>query len=78
MSGRIRSSNTSRRTAWKRREFQRGALGEEAERLDQVSQGLLEVSMSDVKSAGTLDSLIFGVYLPYFFADAAEVDKGTL
>ncbi|MVA98024.1 C4-dicarboxylate ABC transporter substrate-binding protein [Nitratireductor sp. CAU 1489] len=56
-------------------EFQRGALGEEAERLDQVSQGLLEVSMSDVKSAGTLDTLIYGVYLPYFFDDLGEVDK---
>ncbi|MEQ8298133.1 MAG: TRAP transporter substrate-binding protein [Nitratireductor sp.] len=56
-------------------EFQRGALGEEAERLDQVSQGLLEVSMSDVKSAGTLDTLIYGVYLPYFFDDLGEVDE---
>lgn len=56
-------------------EFQRGALGEEAERLDQVSQGLLEVSMSDVKSAGTLDTLIYGVYLPYFFDGLGEVDK---
>ncbi len=56
-------------------EFQRGALGEESERLDQVSQGLLEVSMSDVKSAGSLNSLVFGVYLPYFFDDLAQVDK---
>jgi len=59
----------------KAEEFQRGALGGEAERLDQVSQGLLEVSMSDVKSAGSLDSLIFGVYLPYFFDNTAQVDK---
>lgn len=56
-------------------EFERGALGGEAERLDQVAQGLLEVSMSDVKSAGTLDGTIFGLFMPYFFADAAEVDK---
>lgn len=55
-------------------EFERGALGDEAERLDQVSQGLLEVSMSDVKSAGTLDGTIFGLFLPYFFKNAVEVD----
>lgn len=56
-------------------EYERGALGGEAEKLDQVSQGLLEVSMSDVKSAGTLDGTIFGVFLPYFFKDSAQVDK---
>lgn len=56
-------------------EYERGSLGGEAEKLDQVSQGLLEVSMSDVKSAGTLDGTIFGVYLPYFFEDFKEVDK---
>lgn len=56
-------------------EFERGALGGEAEKLDQVSQGLLEVSMSDVKSAGTLDGTIFGLFLPYFFKDAAQIDK---
>lgn len=55
--------------------FKRGALGGEAERLDQVRQGLLEVSNSDVKSAGTLDSLAFGAYLPYLFSDAAHFDK---
>ncbi len=50
-------------------EYQRGALGEERERLDQVSQGLIEVSMSDIRSAGSLDSFIFGVYLPFLFED---------
>lgn len=57
------------------KEYERGALGEEAERLDQVSQGLLEVSMSDVKSAGKVDKLIFGAYLPYLFEDAAHLDR---
>ncbi len=56
-------------------EFPRNSLGEEAERLDQISQGLLEVSMSDAKSAGTLDSTIFGAMMPYFFADSVELDK---
>lgn len=57
------------------KEYERGALGEEAERLDQVSQGLLEVSMSDLKSAGKVDKLIFGVYLPYLFEDSAHLDR---
>lgn len=56
-------------------EYERGALGGEAERLDQVSQGLLEVSLSDVKSAAGLDGTVFGLFLPYFFKDAGEIDK---
>ena len=59
-------------------EFERGSLGNEAEKLDQVSQGLLEVSMSDIKSAGTLDGTVFGLYLPYFFEDAAQLDKALI
>lgn len=54
-------------------EFERGALGGEAEKLDQLSQGLLEVSMSDTKSAGQLDGTVFGLFLPYFFKDVDEV-----
>ena len=56
-------------------EFERGSLGNEAERLDQISQGLLEVSMSDIKSAGTLDGTVFGLYLPYFFEDHRQLVK---
>ncbi|MEY8839667.1 TRAP transporter substrate-binding protein [Cribrihabitans sp. XS_ASV171] len=55
-------------------EYERNSLGEEAERLDQVSQGLLEVSMSDAKSAGTLDGTIFGAMMPYFFEDLDQLD----
>lgn len=55
-------------------EFERNSLGEEAERLDQVSQGLLEVSMSDAKSAGALDTTINGSMMPYFFDDMAQLD----
>lgn len=54
-------------------EYERGALGGEAEKLDQVSLGLLEVSMSDVKSAGQLDGTVYGVMLPYFFRDVDEL-----
>lgn len=64
------------------KEYPRGALGEEAEKLDQTSQGLLEVNMADVKSAGKLDTLIYGVYLPYLFEDIGHldmaVDKGRI
>ncbi|MFZ1816232.1 MAG: TRAP transporter substrate-binding protein [Rhizobiaceae bacterium] len=56
-------------------EYERGALGDEAERLDQVSQGLLEVSLSDVKSAAGLDGTVFGLFLPYFFKDSGQIDK---
>ncbi|MES0864248.1 TRAP transporter substrate-binding protein [Ruegeria sp. SCPT10] len=59
-------------------EYERGALGEEAEKLDQVSQGLLEVSMSDLKSAGQLANITYGVYLPYLFANAAELDAALI
>ncbi len=55
-------------------EYERNSLGEEAERLDQVSQGLLEVSMSDAKSAGALDTTINGSMMPYFFDDMAQLD----
>lgn len=55
-------------------EYERNSLGEEAERLDQVSTGLLEVSMSDAKSAGQLDGTIFGAMMPFFFKDGDELD----
>ncbi|WP_333828308.1 TRAP transporter substrate-binding protein [Pararhodobacter sp.] len=55
-------------------EYERNSLGEEAERLDQVSQGLLEVSMSDAKSVGTLDSTIMGALMPYFFDGMEQLD----
>ncbi len=55
-------------------EFQRGALGGDAELFDQVSQGLLEVAMAPLNGIGTIDSLVFGLRLPYFFTDQAQVD----
>ncbi len=56
-------------------EFQRGALGGDDELFDQVSQGLLEVSMSPLNIVGSLDKLVYGLRLPYFFADMEEVDR---
>jgi TRAP-type C4-dicarboxylate transport system substrate-binding protein len=49
--------------------YPRDALGGEAEKLDQVSQGLLEISNSDLAKAGSLDQFIFGFYLPFLFED---------
>ena len=59
-------------------EFERGALGGEDERLDQVSQGLLEVSLSDVRAAGSLDGMIMAIRLPFFFEDMAQLDHAML
>lgn len=55
-------------------EFQRGALGGDDELMDQVSQGLLEVSMSPLNIVGSIDKTIYGLRLPYFFEDMAQVD----
>ncbi|MDU9004351.1 TRAP transporter substrate-binding protein [Sedimentitalea todarodis] len=56
-------------------EFQRGALGGDDELFDQVSQGLLEVSMSPLNIVGSIDKTIYGLRLPYFFTDMEEVDR---
>lgn len=56
-------------------EYQRGALGGDDEVFDQVSQGLLEVGMAPLNIVASIDPLIFGLRLPYFFADMEEVDR---
>ena len=57
------------------KEFPRDALGGEEEKLDQVSQGLLEVSMSDLAKAGQLDPTISGFHLPFMFDSIAHLDR---
>ncbi len=57
------------------KEFPRDALGAEEEKLDQVAQGLLEVSMSDVAKAAQLESSIFGFHLPYMFDSTTHMDR---
>jgi TRAP-type C4-dicarboxylate transport system substrate-binding protein len=57
------------------RELPRGSVGGEAEIFDQVSTGLLEVSLSDVKSVAKIDPFIYGVRLPYIFDDVGHMDK---
>lgn len=59
-------------------EFERDSLGDEAERLDQVSQGLLEVSMSDLNSAASIEPLANGLTLPYFFESSEQVDMAMM
>jgi TRAP-type C4-dicarboxylate transport system substrate-binding protein len=57
------------------KEFPRDALGAEEEKLDQVTQGLLEVSMSDLAKAGQLEPSIFGFHLPYMFDSMEHLDR---
>ena len=55
--------------------YPRDALGGEEEKLDQVTQGLLEVSCSDLAKAGQLDSTILGFNLPFMFDSLAHMDR---
>ena len=57
------------------REMPRGSVGNEAEKFDQVSTGLLEVSMSDVRAVAQVDPFIYGVRLPYVFDDISHMDR---
>jgi TRAP-type C4-dicarboxylate transport system substrate-binding protein len=52
-----------------------GALGSDAEVLDQVSQGLLEISCSPLGKAGQLDDTIWGFWVPYLFDDIEHIDR---
>ena len=56
-------------------EFQRGALGGDDEVFDQVTQGLVEVGMSPLGIVGSIDTLIYGLRLPYFFNGMGDVDR---
>lgn len=57
------------------REMPRGSIGNEAEKFDQISTGLLEVSLSDVRAVAQVDPFIYGVRLPYIFDDIAHMDR---
>lgn len=57
------------------RELPRGAIGNETEIFDQITTGLLEVSLSDVRSVAQVAPYIYGVRLPYLFDDAAHLDR---
>lgn len=57
------------------REMPRDSVGNEAEKFDQISTGLLEVSLSDVRAIAQIDPFVYGVRLPYIFDDAAHMDR---
>src|SRR5512143_1771387 len=57
------------------KEFPRDALGAEEEKLDQVAQGLLEVSMSDLAKAGQVEPSIFGFNLFFVFDSMEHLDR---
>ncbi|THD71651.1 TRAP transporter substrate-binding protein [Thalassobius vesicularis] len=56
-------------------EFERGALGGEAERLDQVQQGLLEISSSDTKGVAALAPVLTPMTLPFVFPGIEAMDR---
>lgn len=53
------------------------SIGGEAERLDQTSQGLLEVNMADLARAGQLDKTMFGFSSAYMFDSAEHLDRAA-
>ncbi|MDQ2091352.1 TRAP transporter substrate-binding protein [Marimonas arenosa] len=57
------------------REMPRGSVGNESEKFDQVSTGLLEVSLSDVRAIAQVEPFIYGVRLPYIFDDITHMDR---
>lgn len=57
------------------REMPRGSVGKETEKFDQISTGLLEISLSDVRAVAQVDPFIYGVRLPYIFDDIAHMDR---
>ncbi|MEO8858307.1 MAG: TRAP transporter substrate-binding protein [Burkholderiaceae bacterium] len=51
------------------------SIGGEAERLDQTTQGLLEVDLADLGRAAQLNKLTFGFNLAYLFDSLAHLDR---
>jgi len=67
--------NALKKAGMKVREMPRGSVGNEAEKFDQISTGLLEISLSDVRAVAQVDPFIYGVRLPYIFDDIAHMDR---
>jgi TRAP-type C4-dicarboxylate transport system substrate-binding protein len=51
------------------------SIGGESERLDQTTQGLLEVNMADLARAAQLNKLTFGFILPYLYESIVHLDR---
>lgn len=64
------------------REMPRGSVGNEAEKFDQITTGLLEISLSDIRSVAQVEPFVYGLRLPYLFDDSAHMqralDKGAI
>lgn len=67
--------NTLKEAGMEVREMPRGSVGNEAEKFDQVSTGLLEVSLSDVRAVAQVDEFVYGLRLPYMFKDSAHMQR---
>lgn len=57
------------------REMPRGSVGNEAEKFDQITTGLLEVSLSDIRSVAQVEPFVYGLRLPYLFDDATHLQR---
>lgn len=57
------------------KELPANSIGGEAERLDQTTQGLLEVNMADLARSAQLNKLSFGFGLPYLYDSLAHLDR---
>ena len=55
--------------------YPQDALGGEDEKLDQVSQGLLEVANCAMAQVGQVDQIVMGYHLPYIFDDVDHMDR---
>ena len=56
-------------------EYERGALGGEAERMDQVQQGLLEISSSDTKRVASIAPILMPMTLPFVIPSWDAMDR---
>lgn len=56
-------------------EFERGALGGEAEKMDQIQQGLLEISSSDTKGVAALAPILTPMILPFVIPSWDALDR---
>ena len=55
--------------------YPQDALGGEDEKLDQVSQGLLEVANCALSQIGQVDPIILGFHLPYLYDSIEHMDR---
>jgi TRAP-type C4-dicarboxylate transport system substrate-binding protein len=59
------------------KEMPANSIGGEAERLDQTTQGLLEVNMADLARAAQLDKSVSAFMAPYLFDSLEHLDRSV-